>query len=407
MANQEVFGYLQITKKQRWEQLLWLESENFAALSFASDVVHATEETDNVIAEADNEKEDDEIHEPKEVHNPSGKQQEEEEEEVLGEEASRQSHGSFNLAEIKKSIALTQTSRSRYYEGGNEEGLSDRSVSEEELDDEDADEADVAFRRTNEMRKYGSINELLDTFEDNNYDQPLTTLGKRLEEPKEEEEEDLVDPRLMQRWSLASNWSEAAVIYFQFIVGKYSVAILLLLMITHSFLCFTGEFLYQYESVMQPVLNQPMCEHDPAKAFLSSNPDVPLPSLGHALEEEEEEALEARAQEQVTIYIESSLTPHMLEVVDELCQIHLAENARTQALDLVKAVCHLLSFEKSSAVAVRDMRRLLLVQLQVPEFSQDSEFHLQEDSYVLRDVICSYCSMCRYESYIQGMRLFC
>eukprot|EP01039_Chlorochromonas_danica_P000441 gene441-475_t len=374
VGNQEVFGYLQITKKQRWEQLLWLESENFTALSFASDVVHATEENDNVMTDVDNEKEDDEAHEHKEGHNPSGKHEEEEEHEMLGEEVSHQSHGSFNLAEIKKSIAMAQTSRSRYFEDGDDEGLSDPSVSEEELDDEDADENDVAFRRTNEMRKYGSINELLDSFEENNYDQPLTILGKRHEEPKEEEEEDLVDPRILQQWSLASNWSEAAVIYFQFIVG---------------------EFLYQYESVIQPILNQQIGEHDPAKAFLSSNPDAPLPSLGHALEEEEEEALEARAQEQVTIYIESSLTPHMLEVVDELCQIHLAENARSQALDLVKAVCHLLSLEKSSAVAVRDMRRLLLVQLQVPEFSQDSEFHLQEDSYVLRDVICSYCSMCR------------
>lgn len=31
----------------------------------------------------------------------------------------------------------------------------------------------------------------------------------------------------------------------------------------------------------------------------------------------------------------------------------------------------------------------------MPEFSDDSAFRLGTDSYILRDVICSYCSMCR------------
>jgi DNA polymerase epsilon subunit 1 len=41
------------------------------------------------------------------------------------------------------------------------------------------------------------------------------------------------------------------------------------------------------------------------------------------------------------------------------------------------------------------MKRLLLAQLRVREFSETADFQDPSLSYILRDVICSYCSTCR------------
>jgi DNA polymerase epsilon subunit 1 len=68
------------------------------------------------------------------------------------------------------------------------------------------------------------------------------------------------------------------------------------------------------------------------------------------------------------------------------------------ALDFIKAVTHIMSLERESKEvreSVAGMKRLLLVQLQVQEFSLESEFKNPNPSYILRDVICSYCSLCR------------
>lgn len=65
------------------------------------------------------------------------------------------------------------------------------------------------------------------------------------------------------------------------------------------------------------------------------------------------------------------------------------------ALEFVKAVCHVLALDPSLSQEVASLRRLLLAQLRVREFSATSEYKDPSLSYILRDVICSYCSTCR------------
>lgn len=53
------------------------------------------------------------------------------------------------------------------------------------------------------------------------------------------------------------------------------------------------------------------------------------------------------------------------------------------------------------------LKRVLLAQLRVREFSQDSQFCDPCLSYVLRDVICSYCSTCRDLDLLRDESLIC
>jgi DNA polymerase epsilon subunit 1 len=65
------------------------------------------------------------------------------------------------------------------------------------------------------------------------------------------------------------------------------------------------------------------------------------------------------------------------------------------ALEFVKATTHIMSLDTDLAEEVARMKRSLLMQLRVKEFSEESRFCDPSLSFVLRDVICSYCSTCR------------
>ena len=65
------------------------------------------------------------------------------------------------------------------------------------------------------------------------------------------------------------------------------------------------------------------------------------------------------------------------------------------ALEFVKATTHVMGLDPQLTHEVAGLRRLLLTQLKVREFSADSVFVDPCLSYTLRDVICSYCSTCR------------
>ena len=109
--------------------------------------------------------------------------------------------------------------------------------------------------------------------------------------------------------------------------------------------------------------------------------------------------------------VQHQLGTRLLKLVDELSQAygsgssavggsshHLpmtrstdSNNHSNAALEFVKAVTHILALDPALTTEVASLKRLLLAQLRVREFSVASEFQDPSLSYVLRDVICSYC----------------
>ena len=65
------------------------------------------------------------------------------------------------------------------------------------------------------------------------------------------------------------------------------------------------------------------------------------------------------------------------------------------ALEFVKATMHVLALDSSLEEEVSALRRMLLSHLRVKEFDDASQFRDPCLSYVLSDVICNYCSLCR------------
>lgn len=65
-------------------------------------------------------------------------------------------------------------------------------------------------------------------------------------------------------------------------------------------------------------------------------------------------------------------------------------------LEFVKVCMHILSLDSHLSDEVATLRRGLLSQLRMREYSPESEFHDVNASYILPDVICSYCNSCRY-----------
>lgn len=64
-------------------------------------------------------------------------------------------------------------------------------------------------------------------------------------------------------------------------------------------------------------------------------------------------------------------------------------------LEFVKAVTHVLSLDGTLGEDVASLRRMLLREIKVREFDDDAHFKDPCLSYVLPDVICSYCQTCR------------
>lgn len=151
----------------------------------------------------------------------------------------------------------------------------------------------------------------------------------------------------------------------------------------------------------------------------------------------DEESIQQQSIQQTGHWIETNLTNKLLTIIDELqiayslhsthhtnqsldaerIDITTTTKAKSMALEFVKASTHILLLDSSLRSFVTALRRLLLAQvvffyvtfflfflhnvcfqqLQIPEFSLESQFITMAPSYVLRDVICSYCSVCRFK----------
>ena len=65
------------------------------------------------------------------------------------------------------------------------------------------------------------------------------------------------------------------------------------------------------------------------------------------------------------------------------------------ALRFVVYVMQVLSLDADLSVEVAALRRTLLTQINIKEFNRESEYQNPSASYMLRDVVCSYCNTCR------------
>lgn len=65
------------------------------------------------------------------------------------------------------------------------------------------------------------------------------------------------------------------------------------------------------------------------------------------------------------------------------------------ALNFVKFITKILALDTALVDEVASLRRTLLTQLNMKEFNSLSEFEDPSSSYVLRDIVCSYCNTCR------------
>lgn len=65
------------------------------------------------------------------------------------------------------------------------------------------------------------------------------------------------------------------------------------------------------------------------------------------------------------------------------------------ALELIKAVTHIMLLDSSISAEVLGLRRALLAQVKVRQFSSDSDFMDPCLSFILGDVFCTYCGLCR------------
>jgi hypothetical protein len=91
-------------------------------------------------------------------------------------------------------------------------------------------------------------------------------------------------------------------------------------------------------------------------------------------------------------YIKVDLSEELMNDIDDLKNNKVACGAITQ---FVVSLSHVFLHDKDLYNELATLKRMLLAQLQVRDFSEDSQFHESDASYILRDVICSFCSTCK------------
>jgi hypothetical protein len=275
---------------------------------------------------------------------------------------------------------------------------------EEDDDDDDDEDEDDSTRRRNKKKKPSKSNrdtrfieghELDGLFDDmdggdggDDADSSFLPSGAAAHAETPE------DPLLQANWNLASYLSPPAAVYFNEVVSK---------------------FLYKFR-----LLRQQLCRRRDARieelALLQSSSsslselggsDAMTVSGGGGDEEADalltDEGLREAAAKRMHRWIQGQLLDYILHIIDEpeVKYSTFPQNAGSHlqltspSLELVKAVTHVLALDRDLENEVKSLRRALLAHLQVREFDSESNFRDPCLSYVLRDVICSYCSTCR------------
>lgn len=213
------------------------------------------------------------------------------------------------------------------------------------------------------------------------------------------------DARLVQHWNLLIDQPDAAVIYFEYLIGEY------LLQYADTFDRLRHPSTDEQQETAQDIDQLLLIESDhvPNEENLAGEDLEAIRQQQKVKVREEivrldDEEAANQAETHVQHWIERDFTSKMLQIIDDLQLSYISakhagratsDKEKHLALEFVKMVTHLLLLDTRHRDTVSTARRLLLAQLQLPEFSELSQFVHHQNSYILHDVLCSYCSLGR------------
>jgi hypothetical protein len=228
----------------------------------------------------------------------------------------------------------------------------------------------------------------------------------RPEEEEEETQEEASphDFHVEHHWSMTSHLPQPVVVFFEWVVAEYM-----------------KEFQRAYEDLS--------CEPEREGAAAAAESGVLVAPHGrehghgaarHRLRllGADRESVVEKVQEQMRSVLTVTLLTDMLAIMDQLRELYGppgGESARAAfdyshtslpagdaalftdpVLEYVKVCLAVICLDASLPDEIAALRRGLLSQLKIREFSAQSDFVDYNASYILSDVICNYCNNCRY-----------
>eukprot|EP01038_Epipyxis_sp_PR26KG_P011543 gene11543-15462_t len=388
IISKDTFAYLEVNIKGYWEQLIWLDPENWGGMPLESAV---SEEVDHLNLSDD----------------------------LLVEQNSMIDQNKFQENHNSK-VALTNVNNENNDYNENAQMLEDNE------DESLTKKSKVTFKESN--------NEIYPHSSSNTKHTSLTASGKVADEygfldDINESSADISLKKIKNTFKLTSSTIKRSVSNSLSVVEKDSIR-------RHR-----REFMYQYRSKRNELL---MSSNDPlAIGYVGDYHSIDIDHINHnhnhnnedmvvdgyhadeVYKPFDEDDVRERLVNHMKGFIKHSIGSKVLEIVDELLTAYAITsnsssnvshnhnlhskilsssafpkragshlNMTSPALEFVKATTHIMSLDTDLKDEVDAMKRMLLTQLKVREFSEDSKFRDPCLSYRLRDVICTYCSTC-------------
>lgn len=356
LSSKELFRYLQIQTKQFYEQLVWLDPDNWSGL-ILPDL--------EGIAAADQEGY-----------------------EEMAEEGSYevQHVSSSGMMEEDGHIDKNLNNSSHRNKNKNNNEQADKMTDDEDDDEEDDDEFDAgnplnAKYSKSRKSEYAFLDEIMGRDEEEAQDSQMmasqTMNGGNtvaLDALAGREEIEMLDENINYHENLESHWN--LVLFWPAIVGQYFENILMRFMLKYQ----------EYRTQAVLVIEGSSKETD----HFSFDQDI-----------------KSFVEEEMKNLIKNELSDDLIEIVStieegfstlpktfpERVGSHL--KLVSPALEFVKGITHVLSLDSSLSHEVGSLRRALLAQVKIREFSSESDFVDPCLSYVLKDVICASCNACK------------
>ena len=366
----DTFSYVDLTVNEYYEQLLWLGPENFGAVSLTEE---SEQEKWKMFAGTGDE--------TAELGSDSGDEQRgADAEEGEGEGLAEMKNGLQDSPVDKKTIRFSE-----------EVEYSDAPKLDKYGYEIDEDEAEEEHKSRGGAGQGGEDQFWADL---NGTDDQEQDKDDHAEEAHVAEDEIEEEEGMKASWNLASYLPHAAGVYFHHVISEY------LRQYQKRFMIFTLQKEKHLEQV--DALELESAEHVTEGADGEKE-------KGKAAEKYtgpvDDEGVKDATIESMKSLVNRLIASKMLEYVDDLNsdfpghdqQKYFPEKAGSHlqfgsvALEFVKATTHVLALDQNMSEEVSSLRRMLLSHLKVREFNADSKFKDPSLSYVLSDVICSYC----------------
>ena len=244
---------------------------------------------------------------------------------------------------------------------------------------------------------------------DDEYEEPHATgsqaaseLFQNQEVEEKEEEASPYDFRVDHHWNMISHLPRPVVVFFEWVVAEYM-----------------SEFQRQYEDLSaEPETEGESLAEDGQALVTVPGREYCRGAARHRLRRRaiDQDTVTAQVQESMRSVLTVTLLTDMLGIMDQIRELYGpagSDSARSAfdyshtsvpdgglfsdpVLEYVKACLAVICLDTSLPDEIAALRRGLLSQLKIREFSAASEFVDYNASFVLSDVICNYCNNCRY-----------